>query len=270
MPSLLFLIPTNAYKPNNHSCTGRTVTAIPKVPLHLEADQSCFRGRCMQLSMKLVYKAKGTKLEKIKRMVTGDDEYICINCCHPSSSLFLKYSDSGIRLTPCSNCGKPVDVYIEYDTVLVIIDLMLQYIEAYRHFLMNTSNRVFFIFFRMQFCHKLCIIFILCNAYSRWIRRRIISGNENAYDLEWEFYECLLQSLLEMASFMIVLTLISSHISTRLSLNKVLQAFCVGSYGNVFAVISIIWHLHLLWSYRVLTELFILISHIQAQRADLI
>nr|CDP97416.1 Bm5235, isoform b [Brugia malayi] len=79
------------------------------------------------------------------------DEYICINCCHPSSSLFLKYSDNGIRLTPCSNCGRAVDAYIEYDIVLVIIDLMLQYIEAYRHFLMNTgNNRVSFTLFRMQ------------------------------------------------------------------------------------------------------------------------
>ncbi|KAK6102751.1 Arv1-like family protein [Brugia pahangi] len=187
------------------------------------------------------------------------DEYICINCCHPSSSLFLKYSDNGIRLTPCSNCGRAVDAYIEYDIVLVIIDLMLQYIEAYRHFLMNTGNN--------RYCHKLCIIFMLCNAYSKWIRRRIMSGDENVYDLEWEFYECLLQSLLEMTSFVIVLALMSLQISATFSVNKTLQTFCIGSYGNVFAVLSVIWHLHLLWSYRILTELFIFISHVQAQRA---
>uniref|UniRef100_A0A0R3RVZ5 Protein ARV n=1 Tax=Elaeophora elaphi TaxID=1147741 RepID=A0A0R3RVZ5_9BILA len=206
-----------------------------------------------------------------KEVVTAEDDYICINCCHPSSSLFLKYSDNGIRLTPCSNCGKAVDAYIEYDTVLVIIDLMLQYIEAYRHFLMNTSNRVSFMLFRMklylQYCHKLCIIFMLCDAYSKWIRRRIMLGNENAYDLEWKFYECLLQSLLEMTSFMVILALMSPNISTTLSINKMLQIFCAGSYGNVFAVLSVIWHLHFLWSYRVLTEMFIFISHVQTQQA---
>ncbi|KAL3993551.1 Arv1-like family protein [Acanthocheilonema viteae] len=190
-------------------------------------------------------------------MVTAENEYVCINCCHPSSSLFVKYSDNGIRLTSCFNCGKAVDAYIEYDTVLVVIDLMLQYIEAYRHFLMNTSNR---------YCHKLCIIFMLCNAYSKWIRRQIMSGNENVYDLEWKFYECLLQSLLEMVSFMIVLALMSPHICAKLSVNKALQMFCFGSYGNVFAVLSIIWHLHFLWSYRILTEMFIFISHVQTQR----
>ncbi|KAK6102753.1 Arv1-like family protein [Brugia pahangi] len=185
------------------------------------------------------------------------DEYICINCCHPSSSLFLKYSDNGIRLTPCSNCGRAVDAYIEYDIVLVIIDLMLQYIEAYRHFLMNTgNNRVSFMLFRMQ-----------VRMSDKWIRRRIMSGDENVYDLEWEFYECLLQSLLEMTSFVIVLALMSLQISATFSVNKTLQTFCIGSYGNVFAVLSVIWHLHLLWSYRILTELFIFISHVQAQRA---
>nr|CDP97417.1 Bm5235, isoform c [Brugia malayi] len=94
-----------------------------------------------------------------------------------------------------------------------------------------------------------------------------MSGDENAYDLEWEFYECLLQSLLEMASFVIVLALMSLQISATFSVNKTLQTFCIGSYGNVFAVLSVIWHLHLLWSYRILTELFIFISHVQAQRA---
>ncbi|KAM3719972.1 Protein ARV1 [Dirofilaria immitis] len=197
-------------------------------------------------------------MEETRRMEAAEDGYVCINCYQPSSSLFLKYSDNGIRLTPCSNCGKAVDAYIEYDTVLVIIDLMLQYIEAYRHFLMNTSNR---------HCHKLCIIFMLCDAYSKWIRQRVISGNENAYDLEWKFYECLLQSLVEITTFMIVLVFFSLHTSTTISINKVLQMFCVGSYGNVFAVLSIIWHLHLLWSYRMITELFIFISHVQTQRA---
>lgn len=56
-------------------------------------------------------------------------------------------------------------------------------------------------------------------------------GNENAYDLEWKFYECLLQSLLEMVSFMVVLSLMLPHIRTTLFVKKALQTFCVGSYG---------------------------------------
>ncbi|VDK69695.1 unnamed protein product [Litomosoides sigmodontis] len=95
-----------------------------------------------------------------------------------------------------------------------------------------------------------------------------MSGNENAYDLEWKFYECLLQSMLEMVSFMVVLSLIlPPHVRTTFSVKKALQTFCVGSYGNVFTVLSVIWHLHFLWSYRVLTEIFIFISHVQTQRA---
>ncbi|VBB29265.1 unnamed protein product [Acanthocheilonema viteae] len=110
-----------------------------------QVNGKCFRG--MQLLMKQM-----REVEETRRMVTAENEYVCINCCHPSSSLFVKYSDNGIRLTSCFNCGKAVDAYIEYDTVLVVIDLMLQYIEAYRHFLMNTSNRVQSSSVNMQQC----------------------------------------------------------------------------------------------------------------------
>ncbi|CAG9531858.1 unnamed protein product [Cercopithifilaria johnstoni] len=221
MPYLFFLNPTNAYE-------------LPPLYPHHQIHHKLQRITVPE-GFIVLRASKWLAALTPAQMITAKDEYICINCCHPSSSLFLKYSDNGIRLTPCFNCGKAVDAYIEYDIVL--------------------------------YCHKLCIIFVVCNAYSKWIRRRIMSGNENVYDLEWKFYECLLQSLLEMVSFMIVLALMSPHICTTLSVNKTLQIFCVGSYGNVFAVLSVIWNLHFLWSYRVLTEMFIFISHVQTQRA---
>ncbi|VDN31187.1 unnamed protein product [Gongylonema pulchrum] len=187
-------------------------------------------------------------------------------------------------------CGNVVDAYVEYDIVLIIIDLMLQYITAYRHLLVNTKNHVrlgvLFHFTKserigaflrpkntsstsLRSYHKLFIVFLLCDAYSKWIRRRIIAGTENIYDLEWKFYECLLQSALEMLSFLAVLVYLLWPGTLRIISRKLaMQICCAGFYGNVFVVLSIVWDLHVVWSYRALTELFIFISHVQTQRGD--
>ena len=37
------------------------------------------------------------------------------------------------------NCKQTVDKYVEYDAVLVIVDLVLQYGTAYRHLMYNRT-----------------------------------------------------------------------------------------------------------------------------------
>ncbi|VDN51287.1 unnamed protein product [Dracunculus medinensis] len=183
--------------------------------------------------------------------------FVCINCGELSNTLFQKFSDSGIRLTRCENCGKLVDKYVEYDTVLIIIDLVLQYIGAYRHLLINT---------KYEFYHKLAIIFILCDAYNKWVQRRAILGRQNIYDLEWSFYECALGCALEMTVYVLCIFIFSPKNYEKRTLRRVIESAYASFYGNVFVVISIIWRLHMEWSYRILIEFFIFISHIQVQR----
>lgn len=53
------------------------------------------------------------------------------------SSLYTSYSPTNIRLTTCPSCNKFADKYIEYDGVLIFIDLLLLRPSAYRHFVFN-------------------------------------------------------------------------------------------------------------------------------------
>uniref|UniRef100_A0A0N5ARG4 Protein ARV n=1 Tax=Syphacia muris TaxID=451379 RepID=A0A0N5ARG4_9BILA len=185
--------------------------------------------------------------------------YICINCCQEMDSLYRTYAGGNIRLTQCSKCKHVVDKYVEYDIVLVVIDLILQYIGAYRHLLLNAEHVAF---------HKLAIIFALCDAYNKWMFRRAQVENGKMFDLEWTFYECFAQSALEMLSFFLIILALNYRQNTCTnSMQLMLTSICIGYYGNVFVVLSIIWHLHTKWSYRALTQLFILISHIQVQRS---
>lgn len=71
--------------------------------------------------------------------------YICINCGNFLSALYEQYGESHIRLSLCEHCNNVADKYIEYDNVLLFIDLILIKPGAYRHtiynvFLASSSN----------------------------------------------------------------------------------------------------------------------------------
>lgn len=63
--------------------------------------------------------------------------YICINCGEFLPTLYEKYGEFHIRLSPCQHCNSIADKYIEYDNVLLFIDLILLKPTAYRHTIYN-------------------------------------------------------------------------------------------------------------------------------------
>ncbi|KAK0395372.1 hypothetical protein QR680_001248 [Steinernema hermaphroditum] len=188
--------------------------------------------------------------------------YLCINCNAPSSSLYQEYSKDVIRITECVKCGEVVDKYVEYDDVLLIMDLILQYIGAYRHLLNNTS---------FKGNPRLAVVFLFCGAYNKWIDRRIYHGEalSRIYDLEWNFYQCLILTMLEFIAFDVVILAFAYFVDNdrgKERLWSIAKCSLTGFYGNVFVVISIVWQLHSEWMYRILLQIFILTSHVQVHR----
>uniref|UniRef100_A0A1I7XBJ1 Protein ARV n=1 Tax=Heterorhabditis bacteriophora TaxID=37862 RepID=A0A1I7XBJ1_HETBA len=127
-----------------------------------------------------------------------DESYVCISCLQPTSSLFQKYSEGVIRLTECKKCGGVVDKYVEYDTVLVVIDLIIHYLGAYRHVIYNMKSINYL---------RLSVIFLFCDAYDKWISGRALISSKKIYDLEWIFYESLVQSTIEISTYIGVIIL---------------------------------------------------------------
>ncbi|ODV85212.1 hypothetical protein CANARDRAFT_160520 [[Candida] arabinofermentans NRRL YB-2248] len=64
---------------------------------------------------------------------------ICVECSTPIRTLYDKYKGNHIRLTICEKCNKVADRYIEFDKVLLFIDLMLLKPQAYKHTIYNMS-----------------------------------------------------------------------------------------------------------------------------------
>uniref|UniRef100_A0A914HXI3 Protein ARV n=1 Tax=Globodera rostochiensis TaxID=31243 RepID=A0A914HXI3_GLORO len=182
----------------------------------------------------------------------------------PASSLFTLYSAGVIRITECK-CGSLVDKYVEYDIVLVLIDLVLQYRQAYRHVLFNSNSKSF---------NRLIFIFVLCDAYKAWIERvEHLPGSQILFDLEWRFYLSLLRSAAEFGAYTSALFCFLKFFGQfdkfaggSRGPRCFFESTLVGFYGSLFVVVSIIWQLHGHISYRFLTRLFIILSHLQVQR----
>ena len=65
----------------------------------------------------------------------------CVECARPVPSLYTysyKQYEQTIRLTPCPSCNAiAADPYVEFEQIIVILDLILHKKQAYRHVLFN-------------------------------------------------------------------------------------------------------------------------------------
>ena len=64
---------------------------------------------------------------------------VCVACSCPVPHLWREVSPGNIRLTVCAHCGAVADPYIEYESVLLLLDVVGQSPQAYRHLLHNTQ-----------------------------------------------------------------------------------------------------------------------------------
>lgn len=70
---------------------------------------------------------------------------ICIECGNPEIKyLYSEYKKKYIKLNICLECGKLVDKYIEYDNVILFLDVLLLEPQAYRHLAFNTVETLIF------------------------------------------------------------------------------------------------------------------------------
>jgi len=68
-------------------------------------------------------------------------ECICIECMEHVDCLYFEFTGKGnIKLTRCQRCGNVADKYIEYELVLVLIDVLLHRKPAFRHLFYNRDT----------------------------------------------------------------------------------------------------------------------------------
>ncbi|KAF8526239.1 Arv1-like family-domain-containing protein [Hysterangium stoloniferum] len=66
---------------------------------------------------------------------------ICTTCTAPVQHLYTVYqSENNLRLEQCSKCLSFADQYVEYDTLTLLLDLILLKRGVYRHLLFNRGS----------------------------------------------------------------------------------------------------------------------------------
>ncbi|OXB65373.1 hypothetical protein ASZ78_017103 [Callipepla squamata] len=128
--------------------------------------------------------ARACRRAVLLRPMAERGAYRCVECSREAAELYRDYRHGVLRIAVCKSCQKPVDKYIEYDPVIILINAILCKAQAYRHILFNT---------KINFHGKLCIFCLLCEAYLRWLQLQDSSQSTDPDDLiryakEWDFY----------------------------------------------------------------------------------
>ncbi|CAL8110578.1 unnamed protein product [Orchesella dallaii] len=191
------------------------------------------------------------KVKERRRSSSGlsskpDKMYTCVHCGHLSPHIYKTYalsSENLMKLLECRKCGKLVDKYIEYDVIIVAVNLLLLHQPAYRHVLLNDPFSSFW---------KLGIIFPFCEAYCHWCFQKGMETSPNRvdfYELENDFYRVLLRTAIGAGVFHLFI-LITSFIRSCLFRNMVRQNFsymsvlkgtCMCGFYSVFELVSLVW-----------------------------
>ncbi|XP_078100872.1 protein ARV1 isoform X2 [Sander vitreus] len=180
----------------------------------------------------------------------GKYDFRCVECNEKAPELHRDYSNGILKITICESCQKPVDKYIEYDPVIILIDAILCKTQAFRHILFNTSLNIHW---------KLCVFCLLCEAYLRW---SLLHGSEQSsdpadiirYTKEWEFYG------------MFGLAALGRLQGGTPELSLLLRALLLSCYGKVLLIPAVIWEHDYSPLCLGLIKLFVLTSNSQAIR----
>ncbi|TKS75526.1 Protein ARV1 [Collichthys lucidus] len=198
-----------------------------------------------------------------------EDDFRCVECNEKASELHRDYSNGILKITICGSCQKPVDKYIEYDPVIILIDAILCKTQAFRHILFNT---------RLNIHWKLCVFFLLCDAYLRWSLLHVSEPIGDPADIirytkEWEFYGMFALAALELMAFcggvLTFLWAVGRLQGGTLELRLLLRALLLSCYGKVLLIPAVIWEHDYSPLCLGLIKLFVLTSNSQAIRVIL-
>lgn len=145
------------------------------------------------------------------------------------------------------NCGLLADKYIEYDPVIVFVDLILLEKQAYQHLLYNSDFKAYW---------KLMIMLWLGEAFRAWSFCVSISTqktNINIYDGDLfqgdcNFYILLLQTAVTLTVFIatvIIVTelrwLLSKKRPHKYNAKDLTRALIVGGCSKLLGLLAIVW-----------------------------
>ncbi|XP_043802494.1 protein ARV1 [Apis laboriosa] len=183
---------------------------------------------------------------KYERKIIDLIMYRCVNCGTEIEELYRKYSPNVLKLLKCETCGFLADKYIEYDSVIILVDLILLKRQAYRHLLYNCE---------IKHCWKLAIILCLIESF----RNFFLCNNNNEYVQYWKTFQpnfnrnCNLYLIIFSTVFALISFVFTVIFLTKFkwyfypnnpntcSVIHLMKALIIGGSGILLGLLEITW-----------------------------
>ncbi|KAK3912116.1 Protein ARV1 [Frankliniella fusca] len=175
----------------------------------------------------------------------------CVHCGGRVPRLYRRYSPTVLKMVSCARCGRVADKYIEYDPVLVLLDLVLLNREAIRHILYNTA-------FRSHW--KLYVVMVLIEGYVAYCSTAPVvaapaaapadpwpaggGGPQlDALELHAErlFYVICIESLLASLAFFAASALGCRLLGVSVPARRLAKALVLGSFAVFLWLPALVW-----------------------------
>mmetsp|Transcript_118738 Transcript_118738/g.378662 ORF Transcript_118738/g.378662 Transcript_118738/m.378662 type:complete len:268 (+) Transcript_118738:62-865(+) len=205
--------------------------------------------------------------------------YVCVHCAEPALDMYQEVGQE-IRLRHCDRCGQTVDHYIEFEILLVFVDLQLLLEPVYRHILHNRfasqPGRL------RREAWRFLFVCLMLDAHSNL---RLHQGRQQAHaktlsDLDLvsmlgllhqsaEVWPALFVSLTEWMAYLLAVSCCGAYLAPRWRAGDASVAISVSSFGKLYSLLALIWgrdrYQHMQWA----TAVLVMASNVVAVKAML-
>lgn len=170
----------------------------------------------------------------------------CVECGFSVPTLYIQYSPGNIRLMKCGNCKAVADEYIECELMILVIDLILHKIRAYRHLFYNRFSRE--TLHNEALLWKLSMGFLILDAYQ--MLAVCTTQDERSLPASFASFLGLCGKVLMGVFFGNLMFLGIILFGTRRFLNEkigdsrckhILLSILVSSYFKIFVIAMMVW-----------------------------
>lgn len=182
--------------------------------------------------------------------------FVCIHCGEKNKSLYSNFGGDEVGLNKCIACSKIIDKYIEYDLLLIIIDILLHRSTIYRHLILNRFSCL-----NKKDIYLFCLWILLISSCFESIAfylyyKNILNINMNDIGYLNVFIFVLLMKLIRFGTIITFSTMLINDVS----IESLFLALTLSSIGWLFIIILIIWKYQTIFIFII--ALFVITSNI--------
>ncbi|KAG7378349.1 sterol homeostasis protein [Phytophthora pseudosyringae] len=217
---------------------------------------------------------------------------VCVECGAPVPELVRDYGKGNLRLAICSSCNAVADKYVEYETVLLFLEVLLLKPQVYRHVLCNLPAPV-----SARTTLKLFVILVMLDmnvkAYLVDRDAGVTFRSESMYRTPDALHAATSGARIGQFSLHLVCLALVENAGYFLSVFAALwldpfrrgwrakllpsgeenggvdaawtryaSAMCISSFGKLFALLTVIWEYH--WSFIHVIGALVVVSNVLA------